>query len=99
MLNDRCGREQMTVSRDRQNRDGAAAIVGEQDVPAFFIDGDVAGSYSTRVLLVEQAECAIGAVYRERAHGARALGPEIGDLAHREQMRVGRMDAQERRIR
>ena len=88
---------QPAVSRHRQHRDGAAAVVGDEQMTAGSIEGQMAGRSSHRRLSIDQRQPAGGAIDREGADRPRRLALVVVDLVDREEQSARAIDGDERR--
>ena len=91
-------RLQAAVLADRQDGDGAAAVVRDERVAARLVHDEVAGARALGRLLVEEGEVARLRVDRERAHRARLRPLEARDLPHRVEEAAARVECEERGV-
>ena len=89
---------QPAVAGDSQHGNGAAAVVGHQQVAPATVDHQVTGRCAFRRLLVQEREVARLRVDRERQDRARLRSGELVDLGHRVQEAAARVKRQERRV-
>ncbi len=92
VLHHMCGRER-AIRLERQQRDAAPTVVGDQQGAATPVHADVAGRATSRRLLVQPGERAGAALDRERAHRAGRL-----ELVHGVEDPAVRVDTKEGRV-
>ena len=88
---------QPAVRCHRQHRDGTAAVVGDEQVTAGAIEGQMAGRPAHRGLLVDQRQPAGGAIDRVGADRPCRLALVVIDLVDREEQPAPAIDGDERR--
>src|SRR2546426_6861762 len=93
VLNHGRGRRECTIRLDRQQRDAAPGVVGDEKGAATPVHAHVAGFATSRRLLVQPSEHAGSSLYRKGAHHAGLL-----ELLHRIEHALVRVDCQEGRV-
>ena len=98
VLLDVAGGLQRAARADRQDRDGAAAVVGDQGVSPLAVDDDVAGARASGRLEVDRRQRPAGRVDGEGSHGASRSALDLGDLADGVEVCTAGMERQKGRI-